>query len=311
MKLLENLKNNLDSEKSYNNYIVRINKLVETVNKPIEYIVDHPKEVYPIIKEKYPNINTRKNMITPILTLFRLNTELDKENKDQWKKYHDDMSLIQSVRIKKNIMPEKVKDKYTSFEEIELKLKELKEEDPHRNIRLSQKYLLLTILTDIKPKRSDLGAVKIYKDKDPSKKDENYIVLRDKISESSYIVMNIYKTKKFYGRVEEDLNKETVKVLKDSLRRYPRNYLFIDKNMGPFKTNDSYGKFVISTFNEFFGKKTGTSLFRHIYVIEKDRPDATEEELEENSRLMLHSTNVHRNYKWVDRGTMTCICKPK
>lgn len=314
--LLENLKLNLKSTKSFENYKFRIEKLEKAVNKPVDYILYHPSEVYPIIKEKYPNINTRKNMLTPLLSLFRVNPsllkdEIGQKSKEEWKNYHDDMSALQTVKIKKNKMPEKYKEKYTSMEEIELKLRELRKGDPHTTLRDSQRFMLLTLLTDIKPKRSDLGSIRIYKDKDPNKKDENYIVLREKATEPTYLVLNNYKTKKFYGRVEEDLATDTVKVLKQSLRRFPRDYLFIDHHMRPYQSNDAYGKFVVRVFNELFGKKMGTSLFRHVYAIEKVNPNAPEEELDETARLMLHSTEVNRNYRWVDKNEMICLCKSK
>jgi len=314
--LLENLKASLASAKSYDNYEFRINRLAMLIGRPIEYILYHPQEAYPKIKDAYPNINSRKNMMTPILSLFRVNPKLQesdegKKSWEEWKRYHDDMTTLQTVRVKKNKMPEKVKEKYTSMEDIELKVRELRKEDPHATMTKSQRFLLLTLLTDIKPKRSDLGAVRIYREKDPNKKKDNYIVLREKVGDPTYLVLNSYKTKKYYGRVEEDLSKESVNVLKQSLRRYPREYLFVDKSNAPFKSNDSYGKFVVRTFEEYFGKAMGTSLFRHVYVIEKENPDATEEELEESAKLMLHSSKVHRNYKWVDRGEMQCVCKPK
>lgn len=316
--LLSKLKSDLASAKSYDNYIVRITKLEELIGKSIDYIMIHPNEVYPRIKDKYPNINTRKNLLTPILSLYRVNpefagTEDGKKGKEGWKKYHDDMNILQSVQSKKNKIPEKMKKNYVSTEEVELKVRELKkEEDPHNNLENSQQFLLLTLLTDIKPKRSDLGSMKIYRNTDPHKKDENYLVLRDKISDPSYMVYQVYKTKKYFGRVEEDLSGDSIRVLKQSLRRYPREYVFIDKFRRPFQSNDSYGKFVKRTFETKFGRELGTSLWRHVYIIEKvSGADVRDEDKDDIARLMLHSKKMNDQYRWVTRGNQMCYCENK
>lgn len=59
------------------------------------YIMSHAKDVYPVIKEHYENVSTRKNMLTPILSLFRVNAKMQQDFADvqkQWRKYHDDIA---------------------------------------------------------------------------------------------------------------------------------------------------------------------------------------------------------------------------
>ena len=309
--LVKNLETNLKSKKSYDQYVARIRKLEEIVGKDIRYIIYHAEEVYAKLKDHYPNVNTRKNAMTTILSLIRVNPKVSEtpegqKSKAQWKKYHDDLNIVQRIRVKQNRMPEKVREKYVSFEEVEVKVRELSKADPHRSFDDSQKYLLLTVLTDIKPKRSDMGAMKIYRNKDPNTKDENYVVLRDKISEPSYFVFQVYKTDKYYGRIEEDMGAETVKVLKASLRRYPREYMFMDRFRRPFQSNNSYGQFVQRVFTEYFGKEVGTSIWRHIFRIEKMGDNISDEERAEWSRLMMHSEKVNNQYRWVKEGNQVC-----
>jgi hypothetical protein len=151
MDYLSKLKTHLTSEKSYNNYIFRIKKLEELTGKSLDYILLHPEEIYPLIKEQYPNINTRKNILTPILTIFKVNPELieikqGQSAKETWKLYHDDMNTLQIVEVKQNKMPRKLKDNYVSTEELELKRKELKKGDPHDKLDSSQRFLLITLL---------------------------------------------------------------------------------------------------------------------------------------------------------------------
>ena len=309
------LRKSLTSEKSLNNYMTRLAKLEEVTGKPLDIILKSPKQVYPGIKETYKNINTRKNMITPILTLFKNDPVLQATHADAWatwKRYHEDMNTLQEVNAKKNKMTQKQQENYTSTEEVALKLEELRKQDPHKTLTLSLQYVLLALLNDIKPKRSDLGNIKIYRNQDPNESLSNYLVLMDHPN-ASYFVLNQYsKTKKIYGKIEEELDRSTVQIIKDSLRKYPREHLFVDRFHKPYVNNDSYGKFVVKCFNDHFGRKTGTSLWRHVFIKEKVDPGAPEEQLEEIARLMLHSPKLQQRYRFADTsGNKVCLCVDK
>jgi hypothetical protein len=318
-KYLDVLKKSLSSEKSYENYVVRFKKLKEiTGTNRIHNILVNPKEYYPLIKEHYPNINTRKNMMTPILKLFTLFPNLQKAEKDkhdQWKRNHDDMNILQEAHIKKNKMTQKQKDNYISFEDVQLHLTKMKNQNPHTSFKQSLYFVLLNLLIDIKPKRSDLGCVKIYRGEDPNKQDENYIILKEERDNvPSYLVLNVYN-KTVYGTVIEDLKKDTSDAIRDSLRVYPRDYLFVDVNKRPYTISNSYGKFVTSCFNDIFEKKVGTSLWRHIFIMSDEvQGNKSDEELADIARKMLHSPTVQRQYRFVnnkkDDGKV-CVCLDK
>lgn len=218
------------------------------------------------------------------------------------------MMILQEVSAKKNQLNAKQKKNYTGTEDVKLKWIELGKQDPHVTIKSSQEYLLLTILNELTPKRSDFGEVRIYRNKDPNKYDGNYIVLHDASSNvSSYLVLNNYKTSKSLGRYEEELTAEADKVIKESLRRHPRDYLFVGHDRKPYSTNDSYGKYVVRVFNTLFGKKTGTSLWRHIFITEKVSAEASEATREAIARSMLHSEKQQGRYR-VSKEDSSKIC---
>ena len=70
--LLKKLKESLSSEKSYENYVTRINRLKDVTKSALSDILVSPKTMYPKIKDFYPNVNTRKNMLVPILSISGL-----------------------------------------------------------------------------------------------------------------------------------------------------------------------------------------------------------------------------------------------
>jgi hypothetical protein len=120
--------------------------------------------------------------------------------------------------------------------------------------------------------------------------------------------MNMFKTSKYYQTVEEDLPEGLVRDIETSIKRWPRKYLF-RKDDGEPMSNNTYSAFVKSTFQELFGRSTGVSLLRHIYITEKlNFDDMTLEEQDEEAKLMLHTSGLQRQYKWPKKTICPKLC---
>jgi hypothetical protein len=292
------------------NYNSRLISLQRALNISLLEILKNPEIHYQQIQKKYTSLTTRKNILTVILVLFREDKELH-ENKsayERWKKLHDDLGRLQQAKVRRSEPEDKQVEKYTSFEEIESKYEELKRRGFHDTLRHSMQFTLLSVITHIRPKRADLGAVEIYRDDDPRKTDQNYIVLRKPKDGGSYLVMNMYKTSKYYQTVEEDIPEGLVRDIEQSLTRHPRKYLFT-KEKGDPMSNNTYSVFVRQTFEEIFGRSTGVSLLRHIYITEKlDFDDMTIEERNAEAKLMLHTSGVQQQYKWPKKVICPKLC---
>lgn len=306
-KILERVYQN---KKTLENYQSRLRGLLNKFdNVALQNILENPDIHYKKIQEEYPSLTTRKNVLTVLLVLFREDEDLKENHKpahEKWKKLHDDLVKLQDARIRRSEPEDKQVEKYTSFEEIEAKYKELKKRTYHDTERHSMQFLLLSILVHIRPKRADLGSIKIYREKDPRKTDENYIVLRK--TGTSYLVMNLYKTSQYYQTVEEDLPEGLTKDLETSLKRWPREHLF-RKDDGEPMSNNTYSVFVKTTFQDFFGRATGVSLLRHIYITEKlNFDDMTLEEQSEEAKLMMHTSGLQRQYKWPKKVLCPKLC---
>ena len=298
------------NEKTRANYISRLKTLQSLLSKPLLEILEAPDAHYSDIQKAYTSLTTRKNILTSILVLFREDKSLQ-ENKpayDRWKKLHEDLRRLQDAKVRRSEPEDKQVEKYTSFEEIESKYEELKRRGYHDTLRHSQQFTLLSVITHLRPKRADLGAVEIYRDDDPRKTDQNYIVLRKPGVGGSYLVMNMYKTSKYYQTVEEDLSEGLVRDIEQSLTRHPRKYLFTKEN-GDTMSNNTYTVFVRQTFEDLFGRATGVSLLRHIYITEKlDFDDMTIEERNAEAKLMLHTSALQQQYKWPKKVICPKLC---
>jgi hypothetical protein len=294
-----------------NSYLSRIKTLKAKLGgADLNTILVDPDTYYPQLQKQYPSLTTRKNLLTPILALFREDDSLAREAAaayERWKKLHDDLTKLQEAKIRRSEPEEKQVAKYTSYEEITAKYEELKKRGYHDTERHSIQFLLLSILVHLRPKRADLGAVKIYKEKDPRLTTENYIVLRSGAG-SSYLVMNLFKTSKYYQTVEEEIPEGLKRDIQTSLSRFPREYLF-RKDDGEPMSNNTYSVFVKKTFEEFFGRATGVSLLRHIYITEKlEFDDMTLEEQNAEAKLMLHTSGLQRKYKWPKKTICPKLC---
>lgn len=296
--------------KTRDNYLSRLRGLLHNIDHPnLTEILQNPDTYYPKIQSAYPSITTRKNVLTVLLVLFREDKELTESHKEahtKWKKLHDDLTKLQDAKIRRSEPEDKQIKHYTSFEEIEKTYESMRKKAPHDTERHSMQYVLLSIIVHLRPKRADLGALRIYTEQDPRQKDSNYIVLRK--TGASYLVMNLYKTSKYYQTVEEDLPDGLTKDIRTSLARWPRDYLF-RKDDGEPMSNNTYSVFVKSTFMDIFGRGTGVSLLRHIYITEKlNFDDMTMEEQDQEAKLMLHTSGLQRQYKWPKKVICPKLC---
>jgi hypothetical protein len=294
-------------------YISRIAGLMRKIDADSLFtVLEDPVRWYPKIREAYPSISTRRNLLTVFLALFTKDKDLEEDvgGEDvlkKWKQYHEELSRYEKTQVAKSEPSKKQVAKYTSFEEIETKYHQLGKKSPHESLRSSQQYLLLSVVLHLKPKRADLGSVKIYHEKNPNRTDENYIVLRTR--GSSYLVMNLYKTNKFYHTVEEDLPRELTDDLQTSLRRHPRDFLFVSSDEKPMN-NNTYAKWVGNQFKSLFDRGTTVGLLRHIFLSEKaDLNEMTIAEQEDVAKKMGHSRQLQQQYKWPKKTVCPAVCK--
>lgn len=292
-----------------NDYKSRLRMLVSKLDAPILDILTNPETYYSKLQAVYPSLTTRKNILTVILVLYREDKDMQIKyatEYERWKKLHDDLARLQDAKVKRSEPDDKQIAQYTSYEEIESKYELLKKRSYHDSERHSMQYVLLSILVHLRPKRADLGSLHIYYEKDPRRTDMNYIVLRAK--GTSYLVMNMYKTSQYYQTVEEDMPDRLVKDIQTSLSRWPREYIF-RKDDGEPMSNNTYSAFVKSTFRDFFGRATGVSMLRHIYITEKvNYEDMTLQEQEDTAKLMLHTSGLQRKYKWSKKAICPKLC---
>lgn len=278
------------SEKSYANYVVRLDRMQHITGHNIEWVMLHPLDTITKIKNKISKEPTTiANNVTAVCKLYTVHPRFAKAHqveRDTWQKYLKHYKTEASNAYKKTVYRTKQEDRLVTWKDTENKFCELKTR--FNNGKLDKKehmeFMLFAVLVNMNPKRADLGNIRIY-DKDPHQ-ETNYIFL----SPNPKLVLNKYKTAKFHGKLEEMIPFELLILIKKSILSNPREYLFVDNTGKPYEKNNSYSQFVRRAFLKHFGKLMGVSLWRHVYInANVDFNNDTFEDLEEGARLRGHS----------------------
>ena len=114
-------------------------------------------------------------------------------------------------------------------------MKNIKEEDI-KDIRQHYQYLILSLTILQPPVRTDFYTTSIFSTDEEYDLNKNYLWLTNN---RAYYIINKDKTSKYQKDDETGLreikNKELIKLLYDSYKKYPRKYLFESATGGKIK----------------------------------------------------------------------------
>lgn len=315
------------SETTKKNYEAILNRLEKITQKPLKYILIHPKESLQIIETHTKNKKTSTiSYLIPICKQFSSNHELANKyptSYKKWRKYLTDITIQINNDYSNNIgASDKIK-KVVTMDEISAKYKELSNTPNH------QKLLLLSVFMNLAPKRADLGNVRIFhlgKDIPTDNKDMNFIYLgtKDKFKIKPFLQINKFKTAKHMVHgIREVIPQPLYNDILYSLQQQPREYLFVDSKGNPYTNNNSYSKFVSRTFASLFGedKSMGVSLWRHVYVsTQMNLHTMSDKDIKDQVYKMGTSERqIKQVYKWINlqknketKNNEVCetICRP-
>lgn len=155
-----------------------------------------------------------------------------------------------------------------------------------------QKYLVLNLYHLIPPVRNDFIGCEVY---------ESPVLFPDNMKNYIYtnikkFVLNRYKTKKTYGKMEIDLPGELVDIVMDWMttrqKIFPKittKELLLNKNLQPMSQVN-----LTQFLNRIFQRKVSTTILRKSYISEKYPVTQTTNEMERDARAMQHSIGVQQ-----------------
>jgi hypothetical protein len=160
----------------------------------------------------------------------------------------------------------------------------------------SLERLLLSFYTLIEPIRADYYATELLNSSETESTEENYIILTPTTSK---LIVKDFKTKQKYDKIENTLSEELRNELDESLKKYPRKYLFVTEDkQSPF-TRKLFSNWACRTLTRILKQPMTLTVLRHIYITNKIQNKTSVSELRDIATKMGHSRDLQRIYEWV------------
>lgn len=272
-------------------YKDRLNYITTNTRASLYNIISNPKKYILWIKNHSSSLQTQKSYISAILAIFKHTPKMKDTEKAHYHEWYGAFKTIHDKiedRYKLNSPSDKQKEAYVPYKEIVEKRDTLK--------KGSKERLVLSMYTYLPPLRSDFNKVFIYKKEYKTYEHDNYIILLDKKYPST-LILNEFKTKKkdTYVRV---LPEKLVDEINESLKLYPRDWLFIDRSGGPYSSG-SFTKWTNRTLKSLFNRALTISLIRHSFINNLDFNTLTVKEKEDIAKDMTHTVDTQDRYRLI------------
>ncbi len=255
-----------------------LNNLINNPEQSIKYLEETDK-----IKHSASNHHIYISSVVAYIKYILKNEELLKK----WKTYEKTNWKPIAEHYEENKPTELQSNKIMSFEEIDTFRKSLEKGSLER--------LLLGFYTLIEPIRADYYATEILTSPTDESSEENYIVLTSTVSK---LIVKDFKTKQKYDKIENTISDELRNELEESLKKYPRNYLFVmEDKQTPF-TRKLFSNWACRTLTRVLKQPMTLTVLRHIYITEKIKSNKTASELRDMAMKMGHSRDLQRVYEW-------------
>jgi hypothetical protein len=277
----------------YKTYANTIMKHFETDN--IRTVMKNADKSIAWIRKDYGNSDaSKKNMIAAILAIYKHNKELMADTAmqkahEKWTSAYEDLKERIDERYKTNKPSDKQADGFVPFSEI-VKMRDSLEKG-------SEERLLLAMYTHIRPLRGDFNMIRIYTvSRLPLELSPNYIHIT---AHGAVLVLNEYKTAKSKGEFKKVLPSLLVAEIKESLKKRPRDWLFVKTDGTPYELANSYVRWANNTLKRIFGRGLTLSLVRHSYISSLDFNNLSIAEKEEIADDMAHTVGMQDKYRFV------------
>ncbi len=249
-------------------------------------------------------IKKRKRILNIIIVLKKALKDLDEidEMREELKKINLEIMGVEELNVKS----EKQKKNWIEIQEYEALVSRLEQnvKDIFKQDNIGaksrdkiQEYIILKFY-QLYHLRNDLAELIIIKNKDYIKlpkdeeKENNYLIIDGRARK---VILNNYKTKKQYKKVQITLDKELARVIRKYLKLNNTGYLLINQSEVPL-TRNTFSIYFRRMMKKYTDKNVGSSLLRHIFISEKTKGMKTVAERRELADKMLHSVSTQSLY---------------
>lgn len=165
----------------------------------------------------------------------------------------------------------------------------------------SDARLLISMYTLIPSLRNDLSNLRIHTVQPPEGASGNYLFLPHR--GAAHLTITEFKTSKKYHQITEELPPALVTEIRASLKRRPREHLFVSQRERlPYKTESAFSGWANGMLKRTFGKPLTLTIMRHSYISHLDFNNLTPLERIEIAKKMGHSIDAQMKYQFIFKG---------
>lgn len=277
-------------ESSIENYLSTLKLLSKYLNIKkfnLKYLKDYESIIDFLDNKSNFSIPTKRNYITPILVVIKMENFSDKIQK-AYSDYHIELTNKQNETYYDNLKNEKETHNWISLDEIKSKIVLLSKT---KDLWTFQHYLILNLYTLLPPIRNDYAGEMFFYKTDKNDDNCNKIIL----SKKQMILCN-YKTTNKYGTKIIDLPEELLSILEQWYNLREKVLSFQPKYLLIKQTNPSEymsKNLLTKTLNKiFYPKKISTTILRKVYLSEKYPVINTYREMKNDAYIMGHDINT-------------------
>lgn len=159
-------------------------------------------------------------------------------------------------------------------------------------------HLLLCMYTMLPPRRQmDYYRIKLFEGSSRNVPKDCSGFIENLGKNSAKIHITQFKTVKYMEPWSKVLPQNLVRVIRHSLEKNPREYLF-DTEDGPFSSVNTFTQFSNRILKTHLGKHCTVNSLRHSYATHVYETGS--KNLDDIARDMAHSVNMHRSYVFID-----------
>lgn len=274
-------------------YIGQLKRLSVVTGRTLEKMVRKPNSTYQRITAQYDNPRSLRTMIVAIKSLFKHNPTLRCEYPEAWERWHDKFKTIDAVvtdEVMRGEPTERERENWVHWADVVAKEQELA-----RTQYASDHHVLLAMYTLIEPARQDYAQVFLTPRPPSDQTQGNYIILPP-VGDAT-LVLNEYKTAKTYSTYTRVLPENLTAIIRASLARRPRQYLFTMRDGSPF-SKSSFIQYSNNILKRLFGRSFTVRMMRHSYISEGiDFNNSAPGDLFEAAKHMHHSVAQQQLYR--------------
>ena len=288
----------LITEKSRQTYRVNIGGALRVTGAPsIHELLTSPQKYVPILEKAVANENTRVSYYIAIVKFMSAGS-IKWEDKPTYNAWYGAMMQVRkqrNERLNRNEPTERQKETDYSWAQIQKVLASYPKESPE--------HLLLAMYVLIPPRRQqDYAALRVYTDpKEIPLLDHNHMHLAHP-KHGPYMYLNDFKTVKMMGPFfNKEIPAELVNVIRLSLKKQPRDYLFETPKGVPYSSGPTFAAYSNGVLKKMFrNPKMSVNALRHAHATElNNRPGVTFAERSRTARKMGHGINDNLQYAFV------------